>query len=712
MILMSKVIPAPSNSFMWPKRIAAGVLVLALTLGAIIAERTVIMETVLQDWLKSQGIGDANLRVTGLDWRKIQIEGIRFGDELFVETLKVSYDVGQLISAQVSSIEITGLELTVSDFNSGLMAVVRQKLVTPRSAGAGPSTVLPRIFLHDGHIQLRQADNDLNAQISGELHPDGSGMLTVSSGHVVVTGFAPFDVSGHVVFDGTRGRAELVASPDKSFAPIVVKATFDGNEGSSAGAAFEISKLSFSPGGLQPGHWLLALKNLGPVSGDFEGNGKVTLSPTGPTWAAQVRFSGAGLREDDFNVNDGAGVVTIESGAEKNRIALQVQNGQAVVGTRQGQRVRLSGLNMHADVNLETLTVNARLDNLTLKHPWIEPLHFTGKGERDGDLVNFSIQAQDNLLSATGHHDLATQKGMGTVHAGPWRFAPQGLQPKHLSPLLADIEEGHGTLGATVDAHWGGDVDGTASLVLDDLTLKTTSLVVEGLNANLNFAHLTTPVMESVQTVQARRIGGVLDVLKPSVAFRFDPEDELFIAHAESGIAGGQMTIDDQTIDFRKANHPVTLAFSRLDLASLFGLLNVDGVSGTGVLSGSIPLLISADAVTVANGHFAATGPGVLQMRSQAARNALGGAGQDAVLLLDVLDDFHYHSLELSIYREAGGEARILLSTAGSNPAVMDDQPFVLNVSVSTQLDKVLAVLSTALSLSQKALRGTLNSLQ
>ncbi|WP_170827108.1 intermembrane phospholipid transport protein YdbH family protein [Magnetovibrio blakemorei] len=693
-------------------RLVVGALVLALALGAVVAERTVLMETALQAWLKSQGIGNVTLRVTGLDWRKIQVEGIRFGDELFLDALKVSYDVGQLISAQVSSIEITGLELTVSDFNSDLMAVVRQNLAASQSAEAGPSITLPRILLRDGKVHLSQADNSIRAKISGELHPDGSGTLRVSSGHVMVPGLAPFDISGQALFDGAHGKAELVASPDKSFPPIIIKATFDGNEGSSGGAAFEVSKLSFASGGLQPGHWLLALKDLGPVSGDFEGSGEVTLSPAGPTWVARVRFSGAGVREDDFNVIDGAGVVTIEPGAGQSGLALQVQDGQAVVGTRQGQRVRLNDLNIHADLDFETLNLNARLETLTVKHPWIEPLHFTGDGERNGDLVNFSIQAQDNLLSATGHHDLATQKGMGTVHAGPWRFTPHGLQPKQLSPLFADIEEARGTLGATLKAHWGGEADGTASIILDDLTLKTNSLVVEGLNANLNFAHLTTPVMERVQTVQAQRIGGVLDLVKPSIAFRFAPEDKLYIAHAESGVAGGQMKIDDQTIDFRKSNHPITVVFSRLDLESLFGLLNVDGVSGTGVLSGSIPLMISADAVTVANGRFAATGPGVLQMRSQAARNALGGAGQDAVMLLDVLDDFHYQSLELSIDREAGGEARILLSTAGSNPAVMDDQPFVLNVSVSTQLDKVLAVLSTALSLSQKALRGTLKSLQ
>lgn len=700
---------ARSTPFKWIIRIAVGAMVLALALGVVFAKRTVFMETVLRSWLKSQGVEDVTLRVTGLGWHGLQIEGIHLGDELSVQTLKVFYDVSGLISSQVSSLEITGLDLTVSDFNSGLMAVVGQQLAAPQGTDAGSSIALPYIRLHDGRLHLHQAGNDLSAQISAELHPDGTGELMVSSGHASVTGLAPFELSGHAAFDGVRGSAEFSASPDKSLPPIIVKATFDGQDGR---VVFEMSKLRFAPGELQPGHWLLALKSLGPVSGDFEGGGEITLTPSGPTWAARVRLSGAGLREDDFNVSDGAGVVIVEPGDGGNGLHLQVQDGQAALATPQGQRVRLSDLNIHADVNLETLNLTAHLDTLTVEHPWIAPLHFTGNGTRDGEQVTFSIHAQDNLLSATGHHDLATGEGAGTVLAGPWRFAPNGLQPRQLSPLLVDIEEAHGTLGATLNGQWGEKLDGTVSLVLDDLTLKTNTLVVEGLNANLHVVHLTAPVMETVQKVEARRIGGVVELQKPSIAFRLDPEDQLYIAHGESGVAGGQMTLDKQTIDLRMTNHPLTVAFSRLDLASLFGLLNVEGVSGTGVLSGSIPLMISPDSVTVANGKLAAAGPGVLQMRSQAARNALSGAGQDAVMLLDVLNDFHYQRLELNINKEADGAARLLLSTAGSNPAVMDDQPFVLNITVSTHLDKLLGVLSSALSLSQKALRGTLNSLQ
>ena len=141
-------------------------------------------------------------------------------------------------------------------------------------------------------------------------------------------------------------------------------------------------------------------------------------------------------------------------------------------------------------------------------------------------------------------------------------------------------------------------------------------------------------------------------------------------------------------------------------------MMNIEGISGKGRLNGMVPIGISADMVSINDGNFKAIDSGVLRLRSEAARDALSGAGQDAALLLDVLDDFHYQTLSFDIDKEGRGEAVVKLSTAGSNPSVMDNQPFVLNINLSTNLDKTLAVLGTAISLSQKVLRDTVKTFQ
>jgi hypothetical protein len=324
--------------------------------------------------------------------------------------------------------------------------------------------------------------------------------------------------------------------------------------------------------------------------------------------------------------------------------------------------------------------------------------------------MDFNVRGENQPFVVSGHQILTTGRGAASVHAGPWHFSADGSQPKDLSPRLSIITEATGDLDTQFQVHWGGaGFDGTGRVDMKSLTLKTDTLAVDGLSGDIVMDHLTPLGLDAVQTLVAERIGGVVGLTKARLDFRV-ADDKLYIVHGEGQISGGQVTLDDQVIDARKDDQSVTLAFANLDLARLFGLLNVEGVSGQGRLSGAVPLTISTDTVTISDGQFAAAGPGVLQLRSKAARNALGSAGEDAAMLLNVLDDFHYQRLDLKLNKDRTGEATIHLSTAGSNPAVMNDQPFVLNVNLTTRIDKVLAVLSKVISLSQKALRDTLVS--
>lgn len=100
--------------------------------------------------------------------------------------------------------------------------------------------------------------------------------------------------------------------------------------------------------------------------------------------------------------------------------------------------------------------------------------------------------------------------------------------------------------------------------------------------------------------------------------------------------------------------------------------------------------------------------PGVLKVRSQQVRDALAGGGEQVALLLDVLEDFHYDRLALSVNKTVDGGDTVTLSTSGNNPAVKDGHPFVLNINLSTNLDKLTRALLEGYRLSEGALRTTL----
>src|SRR5204863_5545499 len=92
-----------------------------------------------------------------------------------------------------------------------------------------------------------------------------------------------------------------------------------------------------------------------------------------------------------------------------------------------------------------------------------------------------------------------------------------------------------------------------------------------------------------------------------------------------------------------------------LDLAKLFAIASLEGVGGSGRLSGAIPVAARSGAVAIPWGELTAKG-GVLQVRSQRVASLLSGGGQSVELLLDALRDFHYDELTVTVEKAFEGE--------------------------------------------------------
>ena len=190
--------------------------------------------------------------------------------------------------------------------------------------------------------------------------------------------------------------------------------------------------------------------------------------------------------------------------------------------------------------------------------------------------------------------------------------------------------------------------------------------------------------------------------------FRVDGVDggRLLIDHAEAGLAGGLISIDDAAIATGGTENRLVVALQGVELERLLALFALDGVAGSGSVSGRMPLIVDADRVRIEEALLAADGDGVLRFRSEAARRVLDAGGEQAQLLLNVLEDFRYQVLSLRI-SQSDGDAVIGLRTEGHNPAVRDGHPFILNVNLSGNLDRVLGVILEGYRLSDRAIRAT-----
>jgi hypothetical protein len=173
-----------------------------------------------------------------------------------------------------------------------------------------------------------------------------------------------------------------------------------------------------------------------------------------------------------------------------------------------------------------------------------------------------------------------------------------------------------------------------------------------------------------------------------------------------AGFAGGKMAVPPTVIDTGEGTNRARIEVADVDLAILLGLFGLQDVSGTGRLSGAIPLVRAGNAVAIDGGRLAAEGPGVLRIRSEAAKAALAGGGEDVALMLSALEDFRYESLTVEIGKALAGPGRLILRTRGHNPAVGAGQPFIINVNVSGNVDQLAAIAAQLLELPRAVLRS------
>jgi hypothetical protein len=173
-------------------------------------------------------------------------------------------------------------------------------------------------------------------------------------------------------------------------------------------------------------------------------------------------------------------------------------------------------------------------------------------------------------------------------------------------------------------------------------------------------------------------------------AFRIDPGPQLVIESARLSLTGGEVTMPTVAIDLADPRAQVTLNVKDVDLAGLLQLAQIEGLAGTGTLTGRIPVSIAGDAVVIHGATLAATGPGSLRYAPATTPSALVGGGANVDMALQALSNFQYSDLTLTMNREAGGDTVALMHVKGRNPDFYGGYPVELNLNISGKLDQIL----------------------
>jgi hypothetical protein len=363
------------------------------------------------------------------------------------------------------------------------------------------------------------------------------------------------------------------------------------------------------------------------------------------------------------------------------------------------QNVMLSAIEAQAATGSE---MSARLSGTLrdLAQPArIVPLALTAEARGEPDKFAFSGRGtgMQGALVATFEGTHQTSAGAGSLDfaVAPVRFAAAGLQPSALSPAIGNpVRRVEGAVSARGALTWGKGFASSGTVTLDRLAFSTGPAEVRELSGTIRLLSLLPSRTAPAQRIAAQIVVAGLPAMPLDLRFAIPSADRLVIESATLGFAGGALALADITM---RNGKPVDadLLIRDVDLGALLALLNVEGLTGSGRIEGSVPFRIDQDGVVLDSGRLSGTVPGVLRYTGSALPEPAADApATDPVRLMrTALADFHYEELRFTLERAASGEGSLLVNLKGANPQVLDNHPFVFNIRLDADFGRLAAIL-------------------
>lgn len=389
--------------------------------------------------------------------------------------------------------------------------------------------------------------------------------------------------------------------------------------------------------------------------------------------------SGADLAADKLQL-DLAGLAIETELAEQQLQRLQASGpmalklGQLRQPTLRPQGWRWSG---QLDANRQQLALQGPLTNdaglalaLKLVHNW--PRATT---RLNASLPEIFLRAGNPLASTLADWPPLLELNTGRLQAqGQVDFPTNG-------PLAASATLDARGLGGIFDRTELSGLDASLALTLqgDRLRLKVPELTLKQVNPGFSFGPLSF----------RGEYAGSLERLE---------QGRLDWQNAEVRVLGGRLWLDPGAADLAAREQRLSAHLRGLQLPLLLEAYPTEGLAGTGVIDGELQLQRSEAGLSIEKGSLQAREPGgVLRFRS-AKMQALGQSNPAMRLVVEALDDFHYHLLTSDVHYSTEGKLDLGLKLSGRNPALEGGRP--VNLTINLQED--IPALLTSLQLSDR----------
>ncbi|CDO58867.1 Putative uncharacterized protein ydbH [Candidatus Phaeomarinobacter ectocarpi] len=287
------------------------------------------------------------------------------------------------------------------------------------------------------------------------------------------------------------------------------------------------------------------------------------------------------------------------------------------------------------------------------------------------------------LTKATVTHQLATGDGLLDFKAGPLTFAEDGLQPQELAPVLLGVVAAvSGQVSATGTIAWNnrGVRRSSARAELVNVGLQASAARFAQVSGDIEFSSLVPVRTRGTQAISIGVVDAGLPLEGGIALVRVEGGGDVIIENAQWPFAGGQLVLTSGALNTRADVQRAELAALSVNLTDLLNLVEMEGLSGEGVLGGAVPIEIRDGSVYVMQAKLAAEPGGIVRYQN-ASTDAAGQTAEGANIAFQALENFHFQVLSLEIDGPVDGDLTLKITLQGANPDLLEGYPVHLNIS-------------------------------
>jgi len=258
-----------------------------------------------------------------------------------------------------------------------------------------------------------------------------------------------------------------------------------------------------------------------------------------------------------------------------------------------------------------------------------------------------------------------------------------GLLKPWLPQTTGDWQFSTGTVQGAMNLRWqpNRNSSGTAHLKASDLALSIGSVKVQNGSIAVTIADIAKHSMALSANVPKLELGADMAAADLIVNAHYIGQD-LTVERAAMAMFGGLLEVLPNTVNINQLPVILTLRLQDVDLSQLLSSLKYQDLSGSGTVSGELPLRLSREAIELQDGMLTGVHPGVIRYQGPVADNEN--------IAFKALRNLAYHSLQAKVNYRPNGDYHLGFRIKGSNPEVLSGHPLAFNLNVSGQLPELL----------------------